>query len=179
MGQLTFVTGPVRSGKSRWALERARTWGEGVVFVATYRLDPGDGEMGERVARHQQERPAGWRTLEAPDGIAASLSALSPPPSGVVMDCLTLWLSDRLEQDNEAILEAWGAELAAFARAPWPMVIVGNEVGWSPVPDDPMLRRFRDLAGWLGQATARMADDAWLIVAGCPLPLPCPRDAAR
>ncbi len=171
MGHLTFVTGPVRSGKSRWALERALAWGGGVVFVATYHPDPGDGEMRQRVARHQRERPQDWRTLEAPDSVSASLEALTPAPAGVLMDCLTLWLADRLELSDEAILEAWNQELAAFARAPWPMVIVGNEVGWSPVPDAPVLRRFRDLAGWLGQATAKAADEAWLLVAGCPVPL--------
>jgi adenosylcobinamide kinase/adenosylcobinamide-phosphate guanylyltransferase len=87
------------------------------------------------------------------------------------MDCLTLWLSDRKDQTDEAILGAWARELAAFKAAPWPVLIVGNEVGWSPVPDAPALRRFRDLAGWLGQATAKAADEAWLFVAGCPLRL--------
>ena len=87
------------------------------------------------------------------------------------MDCLTLWLSDRMDQPDEAILGAWLGQLEAFARAPWPAVIVGNEVGWSPVPEDAAVRRFRDLAGWLGQATARAADEAWLMVAGCALRL--------
>lgn len=170
MGRILFLTGPVRSGKSSWAVERAAAWGEGTVFVATYRPDPGDGEMAARVARHRAERP-GWRTLEAPSDVAAALERLDPPPSGVVLDCLTLWLGDRMEASDEAILQAWNGELEAFARLPWPVIVVGNEVGWCPVPEDPALRRFRDLAGWLGQATAKAADEAWLFVAGCPVRL--------
>ena len=193
MAKLTFLTGPVRSGKSRRAVELARTWGDGVVFVATYRPDPSDAEMAERVRLHQAERP-GWRTLIAPkaveaagesesvdgigvtgasgaDSLAAVLAGLQPPPSGVVLDCLTMWLSDRLELSDEAVLAEWDAALADFRALPCPVVVVGNEVGWSPVPDHPLLRRFRDLAGSLGQRTAAAADEAYLYVAGCPVTL--------
>lgn len=170
MGQILFVTGPVRSGKSRWAVDQARAWGEGVVYAATYRPDPGDGEMVDRLARHRADRPA-WRTLEAPEDLIGALGRLDPPPSGVVLDCLTLWLGARFEWTDEAILTEWERHLEAFRAAPWPIVVVGNELGWSPVPEVPELRRFRDLAGWLAQATARAAAEAWLCVAGCPLRL--------
>ena len=171
MGRLHFVTGPVRSGKSRFALELAGGWGDQVVYAATYRLDPGDGEMVERVRRHREERPGTWRTLEAPGDLAASLLHLDPPPSGVVLDCLTVWLGGRMEASDEGILEGWQRLLTQLKAAPWPTVIVGNEVGWSLVPAEPELRRFRDLAGWLSQATAQVADEAWLLVAGCPVRL--------
>lgn len=171
MGRITFVTGPVRSGKSRHALDLARTWGETVVYAATYRLDPSDAEMADRVRRHRAERPASWRTLEAPGDLAGALEALEPPPSGVVLDCLTVWLAGRLEASDDAILGAWRDQLERLRRAPWPTVIVGNEVGWSPVPAEPILRRFRDLAGWAAQAAAEASDEAWLLVAGCPLRL--------
>ena len=188
MAHLTFLTGPVRSGKSRRAVELARSWGDAVVFVATYRPDLADAEMTERVRRHQAERP-GWRTVLAPvpravaaadqacvdagrvESLADLLAALQPPPSGVVLDCLTLWLSDRLELTDAAILAEWDAVLAALRALPFPSVVVGNEVGWSPVPDHPVLRRFRDLAGTLGQRTAAAADAAFLYVAGCPVML--------
>lgn len=170
MGKLIYLTGPVRSGKSRRAVELAQAWGEGAVFVATYRPQPDDAEMADRVRRHRAERP-GWRTLEAPAEIPAALAALAPPPAGVLLDCITLWLGDRLERDDAAILAEWSALLAAFKSAPWPSVIVGNEIGWSPVPDLPVLRRYRDLAGWLAQRTAATADEAWLLVSGCPLRL--------
>jgi len=167
MGRITFITGPVRSGKSSWAVAKAGEWGEGVVFVATYRPDPADEEMVERLRRHRAERPASWRTLEAPADPAAALAALVPPPSGALLDCMTLWLGDRMEASDRAILEAWDGQLRAFARAPWPVLLVSNEVGWGPVPEDPMVRRFRDLAGWLNQRAAAAAQEAWLCVAGC------------
>lgn len=167
MSRLVFITGPVRSGKSRRAVEIAHAWGHGVVFVATYRPAAADPEMEDRVRRHRAERPAAWRTLEAPEDAAAALDAMNPPPTGVIVDCLTLWTSDRFAQSDREVVAAWEAQLARFAAAPWPVVIVSNEIGWSPVPPDPALRRFRDLAGTLGQRTAAAADEAWLMVAGC------------
>jgi len=171
MGRLIFVTGPVRSGKSRFALDLASTWGAGVVFAATYRVDPGDAEMADRIRRHRQERPASWRTLEAPEDLEGALLAMDPPPGGLLLDCLTVWLGGRMDREDRCILDQWDGLLRCFRSAPWPTVVVGNEVGWSLVPSEPELRRFRDLAGWLAQATARAADEAWLCVAGCPMRL--------
>ena len=171
MSHLVYLTGPVRSGKSRRAVETARPWGEGVVFIATYRPPPSaDGEMDERIRRHRAERPA-WRTLEAPATLPAALAALHPPPSGILLDSLTLWASDRFQQADDAIVEEWSTALTALKSAPFPAVIVGDEIGWTPVPADPSLRRFRDLVGTLGQRTAAAADEAWLLVAGCPVRL--------
>lgn len=170
MSSLTYITGPVRSGKSRRAVALAQTWGPHTVFLATYRVDPTDTEMVERVRRHQAERP-GWRTLEAPRDPAAALAALTPAPDGVLMDCLTQWASDRFDDSDVAILAEWDRQLAAFKAAPFPVVIIGDEIGWSLVPADPAMRRFRDLVGWLGQRTAAAADVALLMVAGLPITL--------
>ena len=170
MGRLTFLTGPVRSGKSRRAVELASTWGEGVVVLATFDPRGADSEMQARVARHRAERPA-WRTLEAPEDVVGALAALEPTPTGLLLDCQTLWISARLDWEDSTLLAEWRAILAALRAAPFPAVIVGNEVGWSPVPESPLLRRWRDLAGWMGQATAAAADEAWLMVAGCPVRL--------
>jgi adenosylcobinamide kinase/adenosylcobinamide-phosphate guanylyltransferase len=170
MGKIIYLTGPVRSGKSRRAVALASEWGDGVVFVATYRPQAGDVEMAERVRRHRAERPA-WRTLEAPPDVAAALATILPAPSGVVLDCLTLWLGDRFARSDESILAEWSTLLAALRAAPGPAIIVGNEIGWSPVPETPELRRFRDLAGTLAQRTAASAEEAWLLVAGCPVRL--------
>jgi adenosylcobinamide kinase / adenosylcobinamide-phosphate guanylyltransferase len=170
MAELTFITGPVRSGKSRRAVEQAGPWGSNTVFVATYRVDACDSEMMERVRRHRAERPA-WRTLEAPADVAASLADLSPAPSGVILDCLTLWAGARFSDSDEEIAAAWGAQLLQFKTAPWPVIVVSNELGWSLVPAEPRARRFRDLAGTLAQLTAAAADDVWLMIAGCPLRL--------
>jgi adenosyl cobinamide kinase/adenosyl cobinamide phosphate guanylyltransferase len=170
MGELTFITGPVRSGKSQRAVEQAKAWGSDTVFVATYCADAHDSEMLERVRRHRAERPA-WRTLEAPADVSASLAALVPPPSGMILDCLTLWAGARFADSDAAITTAWSAQLSAFKAASWPSVVVSNELGWSLVPTDPQARRFRDLVGTLAQLTAAAADDVWLMVAGCPLRL--------
>ena len=170
MGELTFITGPSRSGKSRRAVEQAEKWGDDTVFVATYRADAEDLEMMERVRRHRAERP-GWRTLEAPADVAAALAALSPAPSGVILDCLTLWAGARFADTDEAIARAWRAQLSAFKAAPWPIIIVSNELAWGLVPPEPQSRRFRDLAGTLAQQTTAAASEVWLMVAGCPLRL--------
>ncbi|PTY08135.1 cobalamin biosynthesis protein [Opitutaceae bacterium EW11] len=166
MGKIVYLTGPVRSGKSRRAVELAKTFEEPVVFVATYRPSCADPEMDDRVRRHRAERP-GWRILEAPKDVAGALAELRPPPSCVVLDCLTLWVSDRLDKSDQAVVEEWEAQLAAFGVAPWTTIVVGNEVGWSLVPESPVLRRFRDLTGTIGQRTAAAATEAWLMVAGC------------
>ena len=170
MSELTFITGPVRSGKSQRAVEHAKRWGSDAVFVATYRSDAHDSEMLERVRRHRAERPA-WRTLEAPLDVAASLAGLAPQPSGVILDCLTLWASARFADSDDEITTAWSAQLSKFKAASWPTVIVSNELGWSLVPPERQARRFRDLAGILAQLTAAAADEVWLMVAGCPLRL--------
>ena len=167
MADLIFLTGPVRSGKSRRAVEIAQGWGDDVVFVATYRSDAGDEEMVERVRRHRAERPAAWRTLEAPGDIAQALADLRPVPSGAVIDSLVLWLADRLDQDDSSLMAAWEHQLDGFRTAPHPVIVVGDEIGWAPVPMDKALRRFRDLAGLLGQRSAARATEAWLMVAGC------------
>jgi adenosylcobinamide kinase/adenosylcobinamide-phosphate guanylyltransferase len=172
MANVIFITGPTRSGKSRRAVEIAQTFGDqacrdDIVFVATYRSDPDDAEMADRVRRHRAERNAKWRTLEAPADIAQALDDLRPAPSGVVIDSLALWLGDRFDQDDASLIAAWEHQLNRFGTAPYPVIIVGDEIGWAPVPIDRALRRFRDLAGILGQRTAARASEAWLMVAGC------------
>jgi adenosylcobinamide kinase/adenosylcobinamide-phosphate guanylyltransferase len=167
MAEIIFITGPTRSGKSRRAVEIAQAWGNDVVFVATYRADSSDVEMVERVRLHRAERPAKWRTLEAPPDIAQVLGDLRPSASGAVIDSLTLWLTDRFDRDDAGLIAEWERQLDRFSAASHPVVVVGDEIGWAPVPIDKALRRFRDLAGLLGQHTAARASEAWLMVAGC------------
>lgn len=164
MGSLVLFTGPVRSGKSREAVVRASAF-QDVAFVATYRPDPGDPEMAERVRRHRAERPDHWITLEAPEDVAASLAEVAPQCA--IVDCLSLWLGDRLHRTDEEILAAWRSQLDALRASPWITCLVTNEVGWSPVPDSSLLRRYRDLLGLLNQRTAAAAEEVWLMVAGC------------
>jgi len=124
MGRLLYVTGPARSGKSRWAVDQAAVWGPEVVFVATCRRGD-DPEMNERIRLHREQRPP-WRILEAPSSVAGALAGMRPVPSGVVLDCLTLWMSDRLDLSDEQALAAWDRELRALRGASWPAVVVGN-----------------------------------------------------
>ena len=169
VGMITFVTGPVRSGKSSLAVRMAMDIGGEVVFLATYRQDPSDLGMATRLELHRAERPASWRTLEAPDDPIAALRALSPPPSVVLIDCLTLWLGDRIEASDQVIMDSWERHMSAFVQFPWPTILVSNEIGWSPVSCDPMLRRFCDLSGLISQRVAKEASEVWLCVAGCDL----------
>src|SRR6185437_7846527 len=121
MAELIFITGPTRSGKSRRAVDIAQGWGDDVVFVATYRADPADAEMAERIRRHRAERKAAWRTLEAPADIAQSLADLAPKPSGAVIDSIVLWLADRFDRDDNGLIEEWDRQLEAFRTAPHPV----------------------------------------------------------
>jgi adenosylcobinamide kinase/adenosylcobinamide-phosphate guanylyltransferase len=170
MGAITLVTGGARSGKSHYAVAAASVWGPDVAFVATYRSHDDDAEMSERVRRHRAARPP-WRTLEAPKDIAGALRALDPAAGGVLIDCLTLWISDRLNRTDDALIAEWERQLAGLAALACPIVIVTNEVGSGLVPFDPVERRFRDLAGTLAQRTASRAAAVWLLAAGCPLRL--------
>jgi adenosyl cobinamide kinase/adenosyl cobinamide phosphate guanylyltransferase len=167
MADIIFITGPTRSGKSRRAVEIAQSWGEDVVFVATYRAEPNDAEMVERIRLHRGERKLSWRTLEAPADVIHALAELKPKPSGAVVDSIALWLADRFDRDDASLIAEWERQLDGFGAASHPVVVVGDEVGWGPVPMDRELRRFRDLAGLIGQRTAARASEAWLMVAGC------------
>ena len=165
---LTLVLGAARSGKTAWAQsqgeERAGS-GRPLTMIATAQAF--DDEMADRIARHRLDRDARWRTVEAPLDLVAALSALTSDDI-VVVDCLTLWLSNQMAA--EADIEAACAALTTAARAcPADLILVSNEVGQGIVPDNALARRFRDDAGRLHQQLARVADEAVLVVAGLPL----------
>jgi adenosylcobinamide kinase / adenosylcobinamide-phosphate guanylyltransferase len=161
---LTFVLGGARSGKSRFAERLMTAMPPPWIYVAT--AEPLDDEMAERIAAHRSRRGASWQTIEAPRKLAAVLSASGNKP--VLVDCLTLWLSNLLlaEADIEAEIARLEAALAAVTA---PTVLVANEVGYGIVPDYPLGRRFRDLQGLLNQRIAALADRVVLVVAGLPL----------
>ena len=185
MGELWFVTGGARSGKSRFAERLAAGAGHPVVYLAT--MQPGDAELTRRVERHSAHRPAEWRTVEEPLRLAHALAA-QPREATVIVDCLSLWVSNRLldalgegEPGVDAV-ELLEAELtrevervlhAARTREGL-TVTVTNEVGASVVPEWPLGRAYRDLLGSVNQRVAAAAGSAWLLVAGRALPLPPP-----
>ena len=156
---LVLVTGGARSGKSSYALARAR----GGLYIAT--AEAGDDEMRERIARHREERGPAWKTIEAPMDPAAAL-----PASGVVvLDCLTLWISNlMLAGRDDAAIYAAAADLAEKSTR-CTTYAVTNEVGLGIVPEHPLARRFRDLAGRVNQTFAAAATEVWLLVCGQPL----------
>lgn len=174
---LTLVIGGARSGKSRFAqalcAERQR---QPVVFVATA-PSAGDPEMAERIRRHQAGRPAGWTTIEAPLELVSAVRSAAPQDAVVLVDCVTLWLSNLLfrhrELDRDAREPRILAEVEALAGAlgERESVAVTNEVGMGIVPESAVAREFRDLQGRSNQILAETARRVVLMVAGLPMTL--------
>lgn len=188
MGEVSFVTGGARSGKSRFAERLAASTGREVVYVAT--LEPLDEEMAHRIARHRASRPATWRTVEAPRDLLGALES-APPEACVLLDCLSLWVTNLLLDGassvepgevsalGEAIEGRLSALLNAAARRSGPLIVVSNEVGSGLVPEHALGRAFRDLLGWANQQAAGHASRAWLLVAGRAIELPPPDAGPR
>lgn len=162
---LTLVLGGARSGKSAHAEALVTAHPGPWHYLAT--AEARDPEMADRIADHQTRRGAGWITREVPTDLVGALDGTAPRRP-VLVDCLTLWLSNLMlaDADVEAESERLAAALAA-PRGPW--VVVANEVGLGIVPDNPLARRFRDAAGRLNQRVAALADAVVLTVAGLPL----------
>ena len=178
-----LFTGGCRSGKSGLAQRWVESLGPERVYIATGAAR--DAEMAERVRRHQAARGAGWRTVEEQlDACAALRGCMGPGggesvarsvphslPHGVLLDCITLWLTNRMlaDHDDAAILR--GVEdLATLLRAATvPVAVVTNEVGWGVVPESPLGRRFRDLSGEANQVLATACTGVILAVSGLPL----------
>lgn len=158
-----FVLGGARSGKSRYAQARAEAIDGRHIFVATAEAD--DDEMRDRIARHQADRDARWRTVEAPIHLPAAIEALSRPEAVVVVDCLTLWITNLLLA-NAHIGEAEGRLRDAIRRFEGCLILVANEAGLGIVPDNALARRFRDEAGRMNQMVAASADEVRIVFAG-------------
>jgi adenosylcobinamide kinase/adenosylcobinamide-phosphate guanylyltransferase len=158
--------GGARSGKSRYA----ETLVEGAASAGTYcaTAEPGDAEMTARIAAHRARRGAFWRTVEAPLALAETIGAEAQAERPLLVDCLTLWLSNLMGAGR--IVEHEAETLCAALRAArGPVVLVANEVGMGLVPQTPLGREFRDAAGWLNQEIAALADRVVFVAAGLPL----------
>ncbi len=161
---IDLVLGGARSGKSGYALRLAGADGRAVTFVAT--AQPFDAEMAERIARHREERPAAWKTVEAPLALAEALAREAAEDRCLLVDCLTLWLSNVLLADRHAEIDLL---LDLLPRLSGHVILVSNEVGWGIVPENALARRFRDEQGRLNQKVAALADRVVLVAAGLPL----------
>jgi adenosylcobinamide kinase/adenosylcobinamide-phosphate guanylyltransferase len=169
-GSIVLVGGGARSGKSGFALARARALGARRVFVATAQAF--DGEMDRRIALHRAERGDDFRTLEEPLELPRLLAGLDGADV-VLVDCLTLWLSNLLLRgDGEERILADVEELcAALATRPFHTVLVSNEVGMGIVPENALARAFRDVAGLAHQRIAAVADEIHVAILGVVLRL--------
>jgi adenosylcobinamide kinase/adenosylcobinamide-phosphate guanylyltransferase len=171
MGRLTLLTGGAASGKSSHAVRLATACGPRILFIAT--CVPRDTEMLAKVARHRDERPPQWTTVEAANRLAG---VLTPGFDGAIVDCLTLLLAQLLveDADDNAILREVRSLCHAAKDTDYPVVVVTNEVGQGLVPEHPLGRRFRDLQGRANRLTADLADEVHLLVCGISLRIkPC------
>ena len=174
---LTVLTGGARSGKSTLALERARALGGPVTFIATCPRIEGDAELADRIDTHRAERPPNWNTIEAEHDLAAAL-AVAAPEEVVVVDCLTLWVSNLLIRgdDSQAVEQASRAALDRVRDRRGPTLVVTNEVGLGIVPADQLSRTYRDALGRVNQAWVAAADRALFLVAGKAIALHSPHE---
>lgn len=163
-----LLLGGARSGKSERAAHLAVESGMGVTFIAT--ATAGDDEMTERISRHRSMRPARWSTVEAPLDLIAAVES-TPPDHFVVVDCLTLWVSNLLGAGVTGDEIIARAEKAAGELAARRGVVVTNEVGLGIVPANELARTFRDVLGGVNAAFARCAERAVFMVAGRTLEL--------
>jgi len=179
--KITFITGGARSGKSSFALKTASALDGQKAYLAT--AEAFDQEMKERIFKHKKERGVTWDTHEEPIKIADTLKGMTDRYDVVVLDCLTLWLSNlvcnNMDCDKEidnfiAVLK----NISAIPESPLrqtqnsefcKLFIVSNEVGMGIVPENELARRFRDFAGILNQKAAEIADEVYLVTAGIPM----------
>ena len=180
---ISLVLGGARSGKSAFAEQLAAAHavasGGAVVYIAT--ATSGDAEMAQRIAHHRSRRPAGWRTVETPLDLPQALTVHAAPDTCVLVDCLTLWLSNLLFQHRHDYPDAgpidpgpqFAAQCDALLRTlpalPGHVVLVSNEIGFGVTPMGAVSRFFVDEAGRLNQRVAAVAQQVRLIVAGCPV----------
>ena len=167
---LELILGGARSGKSRFAERLAAESGLAVTYIATSQAL--DGEMSARIAHHRQRRPVHWSLVEEPLQLARVLREQAAPQRCLLVDCLTLWLTNLLMLDDAARLaEARDALLECLPELPGRIIMVSNETGLGVVPLGELTRRYVDEAGWLHQAVADRAQRVTFMVAGLPMTL--------
>lgn len=162
-----LILGGARSGKSRLAEERAQTSGLGLVYVATGQA--GDDEMASRIEHHRQRRGDEWELVEEPYALAQMLKTQATEKTCILVDCLTLWLSNCLFSDKP---DYWTHQktqlLEVLPLLPGRIILVSNEVGMGVIPMGEVSRQFVDESGWLHQRLAELCDHVTLTVAGLP-----------
>jgi adenosyl cobinamide kinase/adenosyl cobinamide phosphate guanylyltransferase len=169
-GRIILITGGVTSGKSAYALKLGNEHGARRVFIAT--ATAGDDEMARKIAAHKAERADLWQTHEEPRDIASALQRAAAKNDIVLVDCMTLWISNLLTLQNLDVVEIEKAAndfLEALKNAPCTVIVVTNEVGLGIMPSDSLSRRYQNLLGTVNRRIAEMADAVYLMVSGMPV----------
>lgn len=171
MPKLILITGGARSGKSQYAIKLALNTFSPVTFIATASIS--DAEMKKRVELHRQSRPSHWKTIEEHKDVASVLSRINSPQQVVIIDCLTLLISNLLLQGSKEkeILDQVKEIANQGRKCNRITIVVSNEVGWGIVPSNPLSRIFRDISGTANQLIAAQANQVWLMVCGIPYKL--------
>ena len=163
MGRVVLVLGGARSGKSGYAETLGDALAGPHIYIATAQAF--DEEMTWRIARHRADRASHWQTVECPLELPEAIVAHDAKDSVILVDCLTLWLSNLMFGEHE-VADARDRLAGVLPAVKGTLLLVSNEVGQGIVPDNALARRFRDEAGWLNQAMARAADEVWFVTAG-------------
>ena len=164
-GQIALVLGGARSGKSSFAQSLAEESDGDLIYIATAQAF--DDEMAKRIARHQSDRGPRWHTVECPLYLADSIAEHQGKGQTILVDCLTLWLSNLMLGDHD-IPAAVSDLIASLKVSTASVILVSNEVGQGIVPDNELARNFRDEAGWLNQKLASVVENVWFVTAGLP-----------
>ena len=164
----TLILGGARSGKSRYAQKLAESLRPRRVFIAT--AEALDDEMADRIARHIADRGTSWKTIEAPLNISECIHQATDDDCAILVDCLTLWLSNLMHADLDVNAEV-DKLTETLESVSAPLILVSNEVGMGIVPESPLGRDFRDAQGRLNQAAAAACDKVEFVAAGLPLRL--------
>ncbi|HZQ07744.1 MAG TPA: bifunctional adenosylcobinamide kinase/adenosylcobinamide-phosphate guanylyltransferase [Anaerolineae bacterium] len=172
--EIILILGGARSGKSTWAENMARTRaGDSVLYIAT--AEALDDEMRERIDMHRAARPPAWQTREAPRNLPEAIAQLDSPPRLIVLDCLTLWVTNEMlvsERELQKRLLCQLDMLTDWVRLhDLDLIIVSNEVGLGIVPDNELSRHFRDMLGKVNAYVAQIADKVYWMAAGLPIEL--------
>lgn len=179
---MILITGGARSGKSTYAEQLAKSFGERVLYVAT--SIPFDDEMKLRIKRHREQRPAHWQTLEAYKNLDVQIESCIKGKDAVLLDCITIMITNiMLETDTdwdnitndmslqveEKVKKEIETLIETGKKNDTPLIMVTNEIGMGIVPDNPLSRLFRDIAGRMNQMLAHASDEVYLCVSGIPV----------
>ncbi len=169
---LTFIIGGARSGKSDFAIQLAGKMNKKVIYLAT--MEAKDGEMRKRIIKHKKSRPLNWTTVEEPKDIARKIFQFGKKGTVILLDCLTLFLSNLMTDENEKISSAEILKkikniITVIKKSKAEIIIVSNEVGQGIVPDNSLAREFRDLQGTINQYFAKAAKNVYWMTAGIPV----------